>query len=75
MGDYGEEHDTCPIGGRLMGALAGFGYNFAVDVLSKLIKPGEGLDHYVKQTAKETRILPSIKNFQVVSCECKTGLD
>lgn len=66
MGDY-EEHDTCPIGGRLMGGLAGFGYNFAVDILSKLVQPGTGLDHFVKQTAKETRILPSIKNFQVVS--------
>lgn len=68
MGDYGEENDTCPIGGKLKGfsLLAGFGYNFAVDVLSKLVQPGTGLDYFTKQKAETQRILPSIQNFRVV---------
>lgn len=65
MGDYG---DTCPIGGKQKGwsLLAGFGYNFAVDILSKLVQPGTGVDYFIKQEAETKKYLPSISKYQVV---------
>lgn len=47
--------------------LTGFGYNFAVDILSKLVQPGTGVDFFQKQTVETKKILPNISKYQVVS--------
>lgn len=69
MGDYEDgDGDTCPIGGKQKGwsLIAGFGYNLAVNILQDLIKPGEGLDHYVKTITEKKQVFPSLAKMKVV---------
>lgn len=68
MGDYEEDGDVCPIGGKQKGwsHLAGFGFNLAVDLLSKMVEPGKGLDHYIKSVTEKKQVLPTLAKIKVV---------
>lgn len=64
-----DDAGVCPIGGRQKGwsLVTGFGYNFAVDILSRMIQPGTGLDCIVKSVTETKRTLPNIANMKIVS--------
>lgn len=69
-----DDAGVCPIGGRQKGwsLVTGFGYNFAVDILSRMIQPGTGLDCIVKSVTETKRTLPSIANMKIVSMYVRT---